>query len=466
MFSRFAEYPTGGSSLIDLRSRHSRLLIPGALLGIAAALLAQPTPKPVGAALKPAVQTSIQAADDNLPAYTLPPAKLAQAESLDRKENLLWAGSTVWSVVSLLLVLGLGWAAAFHRIAGRITPRRGLQGWIFLPLLLLSLSLLDLPLHLIGHHIALSYHLSVEHWPAWLWDWTKGLLVSVVIGTLVLALLFAVIRRSPQRWWLWFWFLSLPLMLASVYLVPLVIDPLFNHFEPLTRAHPVLVEQLEQVVRKSGETIPPSRMFLMKASEKVTGLNAYVTGFGASKRVVVWDTSIQKATPDEILFIFGHELGHYVLRHILYGLLLGAAGLLCALFLGYHAVHWTLRRFGPRWHVSALEEWPAVAVLLLIFAVFSIVAEPLQNAISRTIEHQADVYGQEVVHGIVPDPRKTAVHSFQVLGEESLDVPDPNPFMVFWTYSHPSTAARSAFARSYDPWVAGRGPRYFPKPRS
>jgi STE24 endopeptidase len=128
-------------------------------------------------------------------------------------------------------------------------------------------------------------------------------------------------------------------------------------------------------------------------------------------------------------------------------------------------VHRALRRFGPRWQISAVEEWPAAVVLLLVFAVFNIAGEPLQNAISRQIEHQADVYGQEVIHGIVADPRKTAVHSFQILGEESLDVPDPNPFMVFWTYSHPPIAARSAFARAYDPWLSGRTPRYFPKPR-
>jgi STE24 endopeptidase len=460
------EYPLQGRGEgcpIKLHLKRPRLTL--WLLVLYLLLQSAPRVHAQSAAPRAATPAASQPAGDNLPAYTLPPAKLAQAESLDRDENLLWIASTLWSVIALLLVLGLGWAAAFSRIAKRVTPRPGLQAWIFLPLLLLSLSLLDLPLHIIGHHIALTYHLSVEHWPAWLWDWTKGLLVSLIVGTLILSLLFAIVRRSPRRWWLWFWLLSLPLMVASVYLLPLVIDPLFNHFEPLTHAHQPLVQQLEQVVQKSGETIPPSRMFLMKASEKVTGLNAYVTGFGASKRVVVWDTSIQKASPDEILFIFGHELGHYVLRHILYGLLLGAAGLLLALFLGYHAVHWALRRFGPRWQISAIEEWPAAVVLLLVFAAFNIAGEPLQNAISRYIEHQADIYGQEVIHGIVADPRRTAVHSFQILGEESLDVPDPNPFIVFWTYSHPPITGRSAFARGYDPWLRGRTPRYFSKSR-
>lgn len=397
------------------------------------------------------------------PAYSLPPAKLHRAEALDRDRNAMWVVSTLWSVVSLLIVLRLHWAAGLSRVAARVSCRPWVQGLIFIPLLTMVLTLLDLPLALAGHHIGLVYGLSVEHWPAWFWDWTKGLLVNIVASTLVLSLLFAIVRHARRRWWLWFWLLSLPLMVAAVYATPLIIDPLFNHFEPLSRSHPELVAQLEQVVRRSGQTIAPDRMFLMKASEKVTGLNAYVTGFGGSKRVVVWDTSLQKSTPDEVLFIFGHELGHYVLRDVMHGLLMAAGGILVALWLGFHAVHWLVRRYGARWQVPAVEDWSAVVVLMLAFACFSIASEPIGNAISRRVEHRADVFGQEVVHGIVEDPQTTAVHSFQTLGEESLDVPRPNRFMVFWTYSHPTIAARAEFARGYDPWRPGRHARFFPR---
>ncbi|MCU1312714.1 MAG: Zn-dependent protease with chaperone function [Acidobacteriaceae bacterium] len=397
------------------------------------------------------------------PAYSLPPAKLERAKALDRQGNWLWAASTLWGVVSLLVVLRLHWAARLSRWAARASRRGWVQGLIFVPLLVILLRLLHLPIAIFGHHLGLAYGLSVEHWPAWFWDWTKGLLVSVVTGTLVLSLLFAIVRHSPRRWWLWFWLLSLPLMLAAVYVEPLIIDPLFNKFEPLSRSHPELVAQMEQVVTRSGEHIPPDRMFLMKASEKVTGLNAYVTGFGGSKRVVVWDTSLQKSTPDEVLFIFGHELGHYVLGDVVHGLMMGAAGLLVALWMGFHAVRWMVRRYGAAWGVPAVEDWSAVVVLMLAFAVFSFVSDPIANAISRHIEHRADVYGQEVVHGIVPDPQVTAVHSFQTLGEESLDLPDPNRWMVLWTYSHPPIADRADFARDYNPWRPDARPRFFPK---
>jgi Zn-dependent protease with chaperone function len=408
----------------------------------------------------PAAQQAPAATQE--PAYSLPPAKLQRAEALNRDENWLWAIGTVWALVYPLLFLRLHWAAGLRRFAARVASQPWVQGLIFLPLLIIAIRLLSLPLSLAGHHLGLAYGLSIERWPAWFWDWTKGLLVSLAVSTFVGSLLFAIVRHS-RRWWLWFWLLSLPLMLAGVFAEPLIIDPLFNHFEPLARSHPELVEQLERVVARSGEKIPPDHMFLMKASEKTTEMNAYVTGFGSSKRVVVWDTSLKKSSQDEVLFIFGHELGHYVLGDVVHGLMMAAAGTLLALWLAFHLVRKLVCLYGASWQVPAVEDWSAVVVLLLVFHVFSTVSEPISNSISRYIEHRADVYGQEVVHGIVPDPQAAAVHSFQTMGEESLDIPDPNPGMVFWTYSHPPTGQRAEFARDYDPWKAGGRPRFFSK---
>ena len=177
----------------------------------------------------------------------------------------------------------------------------------------------------------------------------------------------------------------------------------------------------------------------------------------------MWDTSLKKSTPDEVLFIFGHELGHYVLGDVVYGLMMAAAGALLALWLAFHIVRKLVCLYGKRWQVPRVGDWSAVVVLMLVFTVFSILSDPISNSISRYVEHRADVYGQEIVHGIVADPQATAVHSFQTLGEESLDIPDPNPWMVFWTYSHPPIAKRAEFARDYDPWKPGGHPRFFSK---
>ena len=157
--------------------------------------------------------------------------------------------------------------------------------------------------------------------------------------------------------------------------------------------------------------IPPDRMFLMKASDKVTTMNAYVTGFGASKAsvVVVWDTSLQKGIARrDLLFIFGHESGHYVLNHIPIGIFFTELTLLVLFFLGYRFIQWAIGRFGVRWRIPSQNDWGALAVLLLAFTIFSAVLEPVQSTFSRQQEHAADVYGQESVHGIVADPQQAA----------------------------------------------------------
>ena len=153
---------------------------------------------------------------------------------------------------------------------------------------------------MIGHRLAVEYGQSVQHWGSWLGDKAKEFGLTLVVGGLLVMLLFWVIKKSPQRWWFWFWVPTMAAVVFGVFITPIFIDPMFNKFEPLTKSNPALVERLERVVARGGIEIPPDRMFLMNASAKYTGLNAYVTGFGASKRVVVWDTSVAKASPEEI----------------------------------------------------------------------------------------------------------------------------------------------------------------------
>jgi Zn-dependent protease with chaperone function len=215
------------------------------------------------------------------------------------------------------------------------------------------------------------------------------------------------------------------------------------------------------VVARSGVAIPPERMFVMRASEKYTGLNAYVTGFGASKRIVVWDTTIARATLDEIAFVFAHEMGHYALGHVVTGVALSCAGLLPLFWLGYQGVRKLLARYGATWRIPCQQDWAALVVLVLVLSVISTLSEPIANGFSRAIEHNADVYGQEAVHGIVADPQTVGLRSFQVLGEQSLDDPTPHPVFDLWFGTHPPIWFRAAFAEAYDPWAPGLQPKYF-----
>ena len=397
------------------------------------------------------------------PAYSLPPEKLKKAIAYSRIRVLLDFANSGWGILQLILLLVLGVAAWMGDFAVKISKNRWIQAFTFTFLFLLITSLLGLPLDMYGHHAAVAYGQSVQGWGSWFGDQAKGFGLSFVFGGLFVMLLFWVIRKSPGRWWFWFWIPAMIAVLIGVFIAPVLIDPLFNKFEPLSKSNPALVDRLGQVVKRGGIDIPPDRMFLMKASEKVTGLNAYVTGFGASKRVVVWDNSIAKATPDEISYIFGHEMGHYVLNHIPYTLVFLSVFLLITFYLGYHGVQWLIRRYGPGWRVPSQNDWAALVVFMVVLSVLSFLSEPIINAYSRANEHAADVYGQEAIHGIVADPQTTAQQSFQVLGEESLTDPNPSPFVEFWTFSHPSIGSRAKFAATYNPWAPGQHPKYFPR---
>jgi STE24 endopeptidase len=401
-----------------------------------------------------------QAAVDRA-SYTLPPEKLKPAQELFRARTLLHFGGEGWGILQLVLLLALGAPARMRNVAENLTKNRWGQGFLFVFLFLLAITLLNAPLRVYGHHVAVTYGLSVQGWGSWVWDLVKGFLLTWLVGSLLVMVLFWVIRKSPKHWWFWFWIPTMAGVLFGVFISPIVVDPLFNKFEPLQQRDPALVAKLEKVVARSGVSLPPNRMFFMQASQKVTSLNAYVTGFGPSKRLVLWDTTIAAATPDELSGVFGHELGHYSLHHIVRGLLFTAALLLVAFFLGEKITQWLISRYGARWRIRSQNDWAFVAVLALVLNVLNFFSEPIDNAFSRSIEHAADVYGQEAIHGIVADPQVTTQLGFQKLGETSLDDPTSHPFVDFWTSSHPSTAERAAFAAAYNPWIDGRHPKYF-----
>lgn len=401
--------------------------------------------------------------DGNIPSYSLSPADLVKSQHLERVGNLVHFGGALWGVAYLVLLLSLGFVGTVQREATGRFRSRWLQCFYFLLLFGIVTSILDLPLALYVHWMRLHYGLSVQGWGSWIKDQLKSSAITWAVGGLLTMLLLFIIRNLARSWWFAFWLCSIPIILAGIFVTPYLVDPLFNKFEPLSKSHPELVQRLEEVVHRGHMDIPPERMFLMKASAKVTTLNAYVTGFGSSKRVVVWDTSITKGTPDEIMFIFGHESGHYVLNHIVQGFLFSTVILLATFYLGFRFVTWAIRRFGPSWGVTSQMDWGMLPILLLAFSLFSLVLEPITSTATRTHEHDADVYGQEAIHGLVSDPQAVARGAFQVLGETSFDDPNPSQFIEFWTYSHPSIGRRAAFAARYDPWAESMEPKYFPK---
>ena len=288
-----------------------------------------------------------------------------------------------------------------------------------------------------GYYLEHAYGLSSQSFPAWAGDLAKGAAVDLATTVPILWVLFRLIGRSPRRWALWFWGALIPIIAFGIFAAPLVVDPLFNKFTPLPPGP--LKTRIEALAAKAG--IPNAPIYVEDKSKQTHSTNAYVTGIGSSARIVLWDTTLARMPEDQIVAVVGHEMGHYVLKHLYWGFALSVGGLLLGLPLAQKFAEAMLSRFGPRWGVSGLTDYAAAPALLLTVALFSFLLAPVTNGASREIEHQADAYGLQVTGN-----RPAMARAFVSLSEQNLSDPDPPAFIKFWLFTHPPLRERIAFA--------------------
>jgi STE24 endopeptidase len=392
--------------------------------------------------------------------FTLSPEMYQKAMEYRRARYALYFISVAYGLILLWLMIRYRVAPVFRSMAEIVSTRRIVQVAIFTPLVVLLISVFTLPVDAFSHSLSLQYDQSIQKWSSWFLDWLKSLGISVLIATLLAWILYGVIRRSPRAWWFFFWLASIPLIVIGIFLTPYVIDPLFFKFDPLEQRAPSLVADIEKVVSRGGLTIPRERMYLMNASSKLKSVNAYVTGIGASKRVVVWDTTLEKMSQSEVLYVFGHEMGHYVLNHVGKTVAFLAVLLLVFMYVGFRYMHSLVEKYGIGWDIRGVDDYASLPVFIFLFSLFSFFATPVISSYSRMQEHNSDIYGLEVIHGVVPEPQKAAAASFQILGQINLSDPDPPTLIKYWLYSHPPLNERLTFVRNYNPWKEGREPKY------
>jgi len=414
-----------------------------------------PAHSPQAAPVAPVIS---QAPSASLPAtYTLTPERRAKAIAYSRSLYALYFLGTLLSIIIYLLLWRTRLAVTFREWAQRISGRLIIQCLIFVPLLLAAAALLKLPLNFYsGYVLEHRFGLSTQGLASWFGDWGKSLGITATIRFVLAWIFYTVGRRSSHLWWFYFWLASIPLVLGYILLEPYVIDPLFYKFTPLQKSQPTLVVRIETMLNHAGLRIPPERIYEMNASSRTREVNAYVTGLGASKRVVVWDTTLKTMGPEELLLVLGHETGHYALYHIPKEFALDEAVALFFFFLGFLVLKWLAEKVGPRGGVKGMGDIASLPLVLTVLTLLVFLADPIVNGISRYFEHQADQFGLEVAYGVVPDPNAAEVHAFQILGDLDLADPDPNPFIRFWLYTHPPLDERIRFAAAYKPWAEGK----------
>lgn len=364
----------------------------------------------------------------------------------------------VYGILVGLFLLFSGLSARFRDIAHAMGHRAYIRVLVYLVLYLAAGFVLGFPLAFYqGFAIEHRYGLTDQRFSAWLAEQLKQVLVGIVFFGIVplVRLAYAPIARFPRRWWLVLAAGTLPVIVAGTLLQPVVIDPLFNRFTPLQDQR--LSGEIVRLAERAG--IPGRRVFQVDRSAQTRKLNAYVSGFGVSQRIVLWDTTLRDMSEDEILFVMGHEMGHYRLHHIWLGI--AWVSLLSVLLFWLCAVimRRAVRRWAGRWGFVHLHDVASLPLFVATLSLLSLLAQPGVNWFSRHVEREADAFGLELTHA-----NDAAARAFIKLSAQNRLNPDPPQWLKVSEYQHPPLVERIRFAESYRPWAVGKPGRYF-KPR-
>jgi STE24 endopeptidase len=366
--------------------------------------------------------------------------------------NILWIVQQFWNLAVPFLILVTGLSGKM----GKVSQTVG-RNWFFTLLIYLALftcvtTLVQLPLdYYAGYVRQHAYDLSTQTLSRFFSQWGKSIGVGFVITACFLWIFYLLLKKSPKRWWLYGTFIGVAIGCIGSIVQPLWIDPLFHKFGPMQN------KQLESQILNLAQRahIQGASVFEVDMSSDTKMVNAYVTGIGKTRRIVLWDTTMDKLKPDEILFVMGHEMGHYVLHHIWWGLLFSAISLFITLYLTYRTSRFLLSRYHHRFGFHFLHEIASLPLLLMTFSFYQFLFMPIENVFSRTLEHNADIFGLEITQN-----NQAAGEAFIALQQENLANPRPGPLFVFWRSSHPPLGARVDFSNSYCPWVQGKPLKY------
>jgi len=380
------------------------------------------------------------------------PEPTEKALRFARGGNWLWATDQVWSLLVPALILFTGLSAKLRDRARKIG-----RVWLFTIVVYVALFALidflaDLPLsYFAGFVRPHAYGLSNQTFGKWAGDELKGLMVGIVIGALFLWIPYLLLRKSPRRWWLWTSALAIPLAAFFLLVAPVAIAPLFNKFGPMKNK--ALEQQILTLAGRAG--IDGARVFEVEKSVDTNTVNAYVTGFGGTKRIVLWDTTIAKLAPEELLFVMGHEMGHYVLGHVVKSIFFFAGLILVTLYAAYRLQGGLIARFGSRFGFTELSDVASLPLIIILVGVLSFVVTPVAGAYSRWQEHEADRFGLEITRD-----NHAAATAFVKLQQENLGVPRRGLLYKLWRADHPLLGERIDFCNVYRPWEQGKPGRY------
>lgn len=367
------------------------------------------------------------------PATFLNSREIMLSEEYSKIRNLLYFISTPYEWLFYFLILIFGISKGFERWAESTSRLHIIQSAIYLFLLSVISFVVTFPLSYISYRFSKAYNISTQTFSLWMKDEVIDFWVNFIEMFIIVTVLYWLMKRFKRRWWVPAWLLSIPFMIFMMFIQPVVIDPLYNDFYPLKN------KDLETKILALAEkaNIPAEHVYEVNMSEKTNALNAYVTGIGSNARIVLWDTTLEQLNEKEILFIMAHEMGHYVEKHIYFGI----AGYIIltgiGLWITAGVMNRLVRKKGTELKVTAVSSLSSLPLFLLITSVLLFAASPITNWVSRYEEMRADRYGMEMTND-----KKAAVQTFQDLTKSGLSQVNP-PFLVkIFRYGHPTMLER------------------------
>ena len=362
-----------------------------------------------------------------------------EAREYNRIKRRLTVADMAVNFLFLVALLATGFNGSLRDWAYRGAGQSYSLAVFFYVVMLLVLSkVLSVGLDYYSFRVEHQFNLSNQRIRSWIWDEVKGWLIGLVIATLLVEMIYNIIRLAPFKWWIVVWLVYNGLAIFFAQIAPVVLFPLFYKFRPLENDE--LAKRLIRLSERAGTRV--RGVYEWKLSEKSKKANAALAGLGATRRIIIADTLLQDFTPEEIEAVLAHELGHHVHKHILksIGLQVGLS------LIGFWIVAETLTFCVDR-SLFAIErqyDFASLPLVVLMATVMSFVLMPLMNAYSRQKEREADRYSLESIPKIEP-----FITSMNKLADSNLAERSPSRLVEIWFHSHPPIAKRIAAAEDW-----------------
>ena len=363
---------------------------------------------------------------------TIPPAAKEKSDAYFEGGYWIQLWDFLVTVGVMLLILRVGWSRAMRDRAERVTKMRWVHVFVYFALFTLLTTLITLPWTLYTDFFREhQYDLSNQTFSAWAIDSLKSLALSLTLGGLAVAGLYAVVRRLPRSWPLWGSLVAMVFLVIGALIAPIYIVPMFNKVTRLT--DPAVREPILSMARSND--IEANDVFVVDASRQTKRVSANVSGIFGTERITLNDNLLNRTSLPEIKAVMGHEMGHYVLNHVYEFLAYALIIVIAAFMILQKAFAWAQRRWGTAWGIRDIADPAGLPLVTLIMAMFFFVMTPVLNSITRTNEAEADAFGLNVAR----EPDGFAQAALRLSEYRKLE---PGPLEEIFFFDHPSGRTR------------------------